>query len=141
MQKYTIWGNQVIVQENFWNHLNSIFQKKYTLCIILKEFTKLYLLCIIKIGNKFWMALLYIKCCGTFELLFQIKCKRYRCETFLPLWQLWVSASAHFYRKIEDFWKNKIKTYDYKKTHNQKGKTNKALTKSNFTKHQILHQI
>jgi hypothetical protein len=128
MQTYTIWGNEVIVQEDFWNHLNSIFQKSLIFPLFKKKITKLDWLYIIKIGNKFWTALLYIRCCGTFELLFQIKCERYCFETFLPLWQLWVSASARFYRKIKDLWKNKIKTYDYKKTHNQKGKTNKALT-------------
>ena len=38
-----------------------------------------------------------------------------------------------FIEKIENFWKNKSKTYDYKKkTHNQKGKTNKALSNPNF---------
>ena len=130
MQFYTIWGNQVIAQEDFWNHLNSIFQTKSNFSIILKEFTKLYLVCTIRIRKEFWMALLYFSCCGTFELLFQIKCERYRCETFLPLWQLWQSALGRFYTKIEDFWKNKIKTYDYKKNAQPKRENQQSLDKS-----------
>ena len=37
-----------------------------------------------------------------------------------------------FIEKFEDFWKNNSKTYDYKKSHNLKGKTNKALSNPNF---------